>query len=251
MTAAIHTQSDSPIYDALLEKMNNPSPIHDKLNYAVMLEENLAEYNRELSLLTPFHAYARHSLERRTIMNAPHARKSLLAIALFFVILLAAIFFTGCSSLTDKEPVSQASAVTDNEEVPEPPTEEYRYIKQFGDTITFDDGSAISASAPQPFVQSDAGYGAVDGYVNYSFDITFTNTSDEPIEPLVYTTASAAGVEADMIWDDGINRAPATAILPGQSATWTDAFSFKTGEEITLDIAVDFYDTAIFTNVPF
>lgn len=126
---------------------------------------------------------------------------------------------------------------------------------EFGDTMTWDDGVTMSVAEPEPFTPSDLSAGA-DQAVNLVFTLTITNDSSENLQPVVISTLSSDGTEATRIFDIGadggqVGIPPTTAILPGESITWREAWSVADEASLTMQTAPSFqYEPAVFTNVP-
>ncbi|MDF2575315.1 MAG: hypothetical protein K0S05_2227 [Agromyces sp.] len=124
----------------------------------------------------------------------------------------------------------------------------------FGETMAWADGVSMTVSAPEPFAPSDVAVGA-DQAVDLVFTLTITNDSSENVQPIVASTLSSGGSEANRIIDVGaeggqIGIPPTTPILPGQSITWREAWSVADADSLTMQTAPSFgYDPVVFTNV--
>ena len=125
----------------------------------------------------------------------------------------------------------------------------------FGDTMVWGDGVEMTVGAPEPFTPSEFAAGA-DQANQVVFTMTITNNSAENLQPLPFTRVSSAGQEGSQIFDvdaEGgqIGIPPVTAILPGQSVTWQEAWSVADPTSLTLQTAPSFgYEEVVFTNVP-
>jgi hypothetical protein len=125
----------------------------------------------------------------------------------------------------------------------------------FGDTMVWDDGVSMTVSAPEPFTPSDLSAGA-DQAENLVFTLTITNDSSENVQPVVLSTLSSDGTEATRIFDVGaeggqVGIPPTTAVLPGESITWREAWSVADAASLTMQTAPSFqYEQVVFTNVP-
>ncbi|MGR0220750.1 DUF2510 domain-containing protein [Agromyces sp. ZXT2-6] len=125
----------------------------------------------------------------------------------------------------------------------------------FGDTMEWDDGVTMTVSEPEPFTPSDLSAGA-DQAVDLVFTLTITNGSSENVQPIVLSTLSSGGTEATRIFDVGaeggqVGIPPTTAILPGESVTWQEAWSVADEASLTMQTAPSFqYEQVVFTNVP-
>ncbi len=181
--------------------------------------------------------------------------------ALPFVLLGLALMlsFTGCgkgaASTTDPAAVAAEAETPAEETKPEPPAEN-TLLKQLGEVITYEDGLSISVSAPVAFAPTEYAAGA-DQANQVLFTLVVTNNTDKPLDPSFYGSISSGGVEASKIYDmdnpvGDVNFAPTTAILPGQTISWNEAWSIADPASITVDFFVGFgYENAIFTNIPF
>ena len=124
----------------------------------------------------------------------------------------------------------------------------------FGDTMVWEDDVELTVSAPEPYTPTEFAAGA-DQASQLAFTMTITNNSTENLQPVVYTRLSSGGQEASQIFDvtaDGtqIGVPPTTVVLPGESVTWTEAWSVADPNSLTMQIAPSFdYEDAIFTNV--
>lgn len=180
--------------------------------------------------------------------TAKHIRLLYIIAALLSIAILL-FAFSGCSSTAPSTPGVAATPV----ETKQAPPAENKFLKQFGDIITFDNGVTISISEPAPYTPTQYAAGTVDGNENLVFNVVVTNGSDEPIDPMFLGSVSAGGQEASSIIDmeNNIGLPPSTAILPGQSVTWQEAYAVVSSTDITFQMSYNFFKDAIFTNVPF
>lgn len=125
----------------------------------------------------------------------------------------------------------------------------------FGDTMVWDDGVSMTVSEPEPFSPSDLSAGA-DQAEDVVFTLTITNDSSENVQPVVLSTLSSDGTEATRIFDVGaeggqVGIPPTTAVLPGESITWREAWSVANAGSLTMQTSPSFqYEQVVFTNVP-
>ncbi|MFB9957829.1 DUF2510 domain-containing protein [Agromyces bracchium] len=128
-------------------------------------------------------------------------------------------------------------------------------VLQFGETMVWSNGVSMTVSAPEPFTPSDLSAGA-DQAANLVFTLTIQNDSTENVQPVVFSQLSSGGTEATRIFDVGaeggqVGIPPTTAILPGSSITWSEAWSVADPASLTMQTAPSFeYEDVIFTNVP-
>lgn len=124
----------------------------------------------------------------------------------------------------------------------------------FGETMSWSNGVSMSVSEPEPFTPSDLALGA-DEAANLVFTLTITNDSSENVQPVVLSMLDSGGTEATRILDVGaeggqVGIPPTTAILPGDSITWREAWSVADPGSLTMRTAPSFtYEDATFTNV--
>ena len=123
----------------------------------------------------------------------------------------------------------------------------------FGDTFAWPDGLTVTLGPLVEFVPSEYAAGAVDGQENICFEITVANGTDKTVESFgILVTAVSGGREASHVFDsaNGIDM-PTADILPGESLTWTEAFSVLNPDHVRVNIddVLDFNrDSVNFTN---
>lgn len=125
----------------------------------------------------------------------------------------------------------------------------------FGETVVYEDGLEVSISAPEPFTPSEAAAGGENHPSHVRFDVTVTNGTDAPYEPvLIYLSASSAGAEGDQIFDfaNGLEGGPTTTVLPGESVTFPAAFGVNDPADVLVQLAPGMfdYDDALFSTAP-
>jgi hypothetical protein len=129
----------------------------------------------------------------------------------------------------------------------------------FGETMTWDDGVALTVSAPEPYTPSDFAVGAT-GANHVVFTLTLTNGSAEDLQPLPLPTLSSGDQEVSQIVDvgsdvfgpgDDVGIPPTATIEPGGSVSWRAAWSVDDPSSLTLQVAPHLlYPSATFTNEP-
>ena len=123
----------------------------------------------------------------------------------------------------------------------------------FGETMAWADGVSMTVSGPEPFTPSDVAVGA-DQAENLVFTLTITNDSSENVQPVVLSRLESDDVEVTRIFDvaaEGgqVGIPPTTAIPPGDSITWREAWSVDDPGSLTMRTAPSFtYEDAVFTN---
>jgi hypothetical protein len=129
----------------------------------------------------------------------------------------------------------------------------------FGETMTWDDGVALTVSAPEPYTPSEFAVGATrENHV--VFTLTLTNDSAEDLQPLPLPTLSSGDQEVSPVVDlgndllgpaDDVGIPPTGTIEPGGSVSWQVAWSVDDPSTLTLQVAPHLlYPSATFTNVP-
>ncbi len=192
-----------------------------------------------------------------TTSSSKHWYQLIVIITLIVLVGFVLFFATGCSTKQAEETNPQASQAAEPPSQTPPPANEF--LKQFGDTITWEDGVSVSVSTPAEYIPTEYAAGTVEGQPNVAFEIVLTNNTDEPLDPGTWTTASSGGVEASQIFDTGegaplgeLAMGPSTTLLPGQTVKWYVAYSVADPAEITLEVYPSLtYESGIFTNVPF
>jgi hypothetical protein len=108
----------------------------------------------------------------------------------------------------------------------------------FGETVTYDDGLAVTVSAPEPFTPGEYAAGA-DQAAAVVFTITITNGTDANFDPtLAYPSVASSGVEGSSVYDsDASLDQPSTAVPAGQSVSWRAAFSVADPAQLILEIS--------------
>ena len=129
----------------------------------------------------------------------------------------------------------------------------------FGQTMTWDDGVALTVSAPEPYTPSDFAVGATQAN-NVVFTLTLTNNSTQDLQPLPLPAFSSGDQEVSQIFDigsdvfetgDDVGFPPAETLEPGASVTWRAAWSVDDPSSLTLEVAPSFlYPSVTFTNAP-
>lgn len=129
----------------------------------------------------------------------------------------------------------------------------------FGETMTWDDGVALTVSAPEPYTPSEFAVGATRAN-HVVVTLTLTNGSTEDLQPLPLPSMSAGDQEVSQIVDlgndllgpaDDVGIPPTATIEPGASISWRVAWSVDDPSSLTLQVAPHLlYPSATFTNAP-
>ena len=194
----------------------------------------------------------------------------------------AAFALSGCSqpsakitpAIPAKTTSSAAAAPTATETVPSapvatpdiivPPTEATDYIDPtetdngeilaaFGDTVTYDDGLAITISEPKAFNPSNSACCQIEEYKNFAmFVVTVENGTKERVEPASFYLALASGTrDGEQVFDSAkkITGGPDTSLRAGKTATWKVVFGVDDVKDLHMEVSTDFmrktayYDT--------
>ena len=126
-------------------------------------------------------------------------------------------------------------------------------IPTFGETFTYQDGLAVTVSAPQPFQPSDSaavGEPAPPSYV--VFDITVKNGTQANYDPASFMASLQSGtVEGEQVFDSasGLGGTPSTTLLPGRESAFRMAFGVTDPNDLVMEVTPGFeYESAIFTS---
>lgn len=118
----------------------------------------------------------------------------------------------------------------------------------FGDTFTYDDGIAVTVSAPEAYTPGEYSSGA-DQAASVVFTVTIENGTDANFEPMPYETATSGGVEASKVYDSDIESSPTTVVPAGQTITYRIVFSVADADQIVFQMSPSFdYDDVVFTS---
>jgi len=177
------------------------------------------------------------------------------------IALVGALVLSGCvpvsaGNTAEDKPKPSVAAPVDELTTPSQTPEADDMLRGFGEAITWVNDVSISVSHPTPFQPSEYAAGVVDGYAAVVFTIVLTNNSGEVYDPMVYNRVSSGGAEASSIFDTSnpvgeIAGSPHTAVLPGQTVQWLEAYSVADPAAITFETSPGFeYLDAIFTNIP-
>lgn len=130
---------------------------------------------------------------------------------------------------------------------------------RLGETMTWDDGVALTVSVPEPYTPSDFAVGATQAN-HVVFTLTITNNSAEDLQPLPLPTLSSGDQEVSQIVDlgsdllnpaDDVGIPPTATVEPGGSVSWRVAWSLDDPSSLTLQAAPSLgYPSVTFTNVP-
>lgn len=178
-------------------------------------------------------------------------RKMLTLAVIGFILFVALVAMVGCTAAAPvaNPAASQAAAPVVESPAAEEPMDSGVLV--FGETASWDDAISISVSEPVAFKPTEYAAGLEEGQTAVMFEIVLTNNSSEKYEPLIYNTASSAGEEASGVFDveAGIDFPPTTAVLPGKTIKWKEAYSVADAADITLEVSPGFtYDSVIFTS---
>lgn len=168
-------------------------------------------------------------------------------------LLLAGLALTGCAqtggATTSRD--EPAAAVASDAPAPAQPD-----VTPFGGTFTYEDGVALTVAAPAPYTPSQYAAGATHPN-NVTITFTVVNGSDATLELLSMPEVTSGGVKGESITDlsnDTVALEPFGGnadVLPGQSFSWTMAYSLADAADVTVSIAPTpfTYDAAIFSTL--
>ncbi len=144
---------------------------------------------------------------------------------------------------SEAEPTSEDSA---------PAGEVSQGQANFGDTWTWEDGTEVTVSKPEPFKPGEYSFGG-EGYDDHvKFTVTVQNGTGEALDlSLFYMTMQSGRSEAEEVFDSdsGMEGSPSTTLLDGRSVDFTAGFGVEDPDDLVLELTPSFdHDAAIFTN---
>jgi hypothetical protein len=164
-------------------------------------------------------------------------------LALVISVIVTIVTFVAAASAIDQitesiESTSSSQAPSAEAEAEDDSAETTTENVAFGETVTYDDGLAVTVSAPEPFTPGEYAAGA-DQAAAVVFTITITNGTDKNFDPtLAYPSVASSGVEASSVYDsDASLDQPSTAVPAGQSVSWRAAFSVADPAQLILEIS--------------
>lgn len=177
-----------------------------------------------------------------------------------FIVIFAvlSLMLAGCATQTPASAPNPAASAAKPLESSTPAPEAKKTddsLKKFGDVMTYKDGVSISISEPTAFEASKHAAGMSPGVPQFVYTLVLTNNSTQVLDPMVYATVSSGGAESKAIFDLGnpigeIGGSPSTAVLPGQTVKWLEAYSIVDPKAVTFQISPSFAHTkVIFTNI--
>ena len=123
----------------------------------------------------------------------------------------------------------------------------------FGQTYTFEDGLAVTVSAPRPYTPSEYAYVDENASAFLAFDVTIVNGTSANYEPSIFSTTLQSGnAEAQEVFDSANNLtgSPSTPILPGRESAFTIAYGVTNPTDLVMQVSPGFgfdYEPALFT----
>lgn len=134
---------------------------------------------------------------------------------------------------------------------PEPePEDEGPAILAWGETLTYEDGLAITVSQPTGYAPSEWAAGG-DGFTSFVvLNITVTNGTALPYEWFnLRVAATSGGAAASEVYDsamDGqgmeLGSTPSADLLPGQSVTYAVGYGVANTADLTVDVSAGYTD---------
>lgn len=120
----------------------------------------------------------------------------------------------------------------------------------FGETWTWDDGTSVTVSEPEPFTPSEYSAGG-EGYDEHLlFTVTVENGSGGPLDLGLFTMTMQSGrSEADQVfdYDAGLEGSPYTTLLDGRTVEFEAGFGVEDPDDLVLQLAPTFdHDDAYF-----
>lgn len=148
----------------------------------------------------------------------------------------------------DAAPATANSPATMEEE-----SSESSDVAQFGDTVVFNDGLAVTIQSGELIEASEYAAGAVDGKIA-TVKVTVENRGDDPIDAAgisAFTaTAGESGAPTTSAADEGIDNPTLGTVLPGNTKTGMYGFGLTAQDAQQIQIEVygsDSSSSAVFT----
>jgi hypothetical protein len=182
---------------------------------------------------------------------------AIVGVVMLVTLLLGAVgeLFSGIDDAVPDVPVFPAPDPAQPEEPAAPASGDLR----FGETMTWDDGVALTVSVPEPYTPSDFAVGATQAN-SVVFTLTLTNNSTADLQPLPLPTLSSGDQEVSQVFDvgsdvfgpgDDVGFPPTATIEPGGSVSWRVAWSLDDPSSLTMEAAPNLlYPSATFTKAP-
>lgn len=122
----------------------------------------------------------------------------------------------------------------------------------FGETYTYDDGLAVTVSAPKPFTPSDSAVATKQWPAYVSFTVTLSNGTTKNYDPSLFTATLQSGdTEGEQVFDtaQGVDGSPSTQLLPGREARFALAYGVQKPSDLVLQVTPGFsYQPVLFTS---
>jgi hypothetical protein len=121
-------------------------------------------------------------------------------------------------------------------------------ILAWGETLTYEDGLAITLSQPTGYAPSEWAAG-VDSFTSFVvLNVTITNGTSQPYEPFnMQMAATSGGAAATEVYDtahDGqgadLGVPPSAAVLPGQAITYAVGYGVANTADLTVDVSAGY-----------
>ena len=173
-------------------------------------------------------------------------RTSLVGLALAAVVTLNGC--TGAIPLADPtEPVTQGPTETTSPLEPseEPTTSEPSSTPEdltlrFGETVTYQDGLAITVSKPKRFKPSEYSVYPEDADLYVKFTVTVKNGTNRRLDPSgITTTASSGEEEMEEVYDteNKLDGNPQTKLLKGKTVKYQIGYGSLKGKDFVLEVS--------------
>lgn len=182
---------------------------------------------------------------------------AIVGIVMLVTLLIGAVgeLFSGIDDAVPDVPVFPVPEPAQPEEPAAPAAGDLR----FGETMTWDDGVALTVSVPEAYTPSDFAVGATRAN-SVVFTLTLSNNSTAVLQPLPLPTLTSGEQEVSEVFDvgaevfdpaDDVGFPPTATIEPGGSVSWRVAWSLDDPGSLTMEAAPNLlYPSATFTNAP-
>ncbi|WP_129666372.1 hypothetical protein [Phytoactinopolyspora endophytica] len=114
--------------------------------------------------------------------------------------------------------------------------------------FAWDDGVTVNVDSLRAFEASEYSAGGEDFDLAVAFTVTIINNSDEPYDPSeFYSTMQSGTSEGSSIYDEGMEGAPSTSVLPDREVSFELAYGVEDPTDLVLEVTPGWdYDAAVY-----
>jgi hypothetical protein len=124
--------------------------------------------------------------------------------------------------------------------MPEPSSTPEDLTLRFGETVTYEDGFAITVSKPKSFKPSEYAAYPEDADRYVKFTVTVKNGTNQRIDPSgISTTASSGDEEMEEVFDteNNLDGSPQTKLLKGKTVRYQIGYGSLKGKDFVLEVS--------------